>query len=485
MKTFVCAILASIVCTASAFGQTTIDFDTVAGGGPLDNGQAINDTVILPDVVFSFVASDDHLEAAIFDSTPDGPNQDSLDWDLLVDTGNVLILQNEDYPEQSIGEIYDTPNDSALGGTLTVRFMHEGGVRALNIRVIDIDEDEKMTFIMTDTDGNTLQTETDLGLTGNGGQALFDFPGVELGDDFDPNHVVAIDIVLDGSGAVDDLTFSTGTGMCEDDIDCDDDIFCNGQEMCIEGECFPGKNPCPGQTCDEDEQVCNEGECNADAQCDDGTLCTADTCDDGVCNSTVIPGCDDCSNPGLFLTSESLPIMSAEPLVVDIMMSCSEEPIVGAQFFLLYDVQALTLIDLQVGEFPFDIEIFENVDPVNGLIDYAVHVPFAPPHPGDTGPIRLATAVFSATNDCGTTTVHWRRNNPPTRLSTAGGGEIQPELVDLNIRVLCPPEPESPNTDDNISLTEQDLTQPPLKKVRRNRVPSQRDGRSGRRPRTR
>ena len=154
----------------------------------------------------------------------------------------------------------------------------------------------------------------------------------------------------------------------------------------------------------------------------------------------------------------------------------------------MYDVLDLTLIQMQVGDFPFEIEIFENVDPVNGLIDYAVHVPFDPPHRGSTGPIRLATAVFSATNDCGPTTVHWRRNNPPTRLSTAGGGEIEPELQDLNIRVLCPPAPEAPSgstlTNDDFDRPSE-LNEPPLK-VRRTRNPQDdREGRAGRRPRTR
>jgi len=69
--------------------------------------------------------------AAIFDSKPDGPNALSLDPDLLVDQGNILILQETG--EQSVPGIFDQPGDAQFGGTLTFAF-----TRPVELRSIDL-----------------------------------------------------------------------------------------------------------------------------------------------------------------------------------------------------------------------------------------------------------------------------------------------------------------------------------------------------------
>ena len=43
---------------------------------------------------------------------------------------------------------------------------------------------------------------------------------------------------------------------CVDPSDCDDGLFCNGAEDCVNDFCEPGASPCPGQGCDEDNDVC-------------------------------------------------------------------------------------------------------------------------------------------------------------------------------------------------------------------------------------
>ena len=77
---------------------------------------------------------------------------------------------------------------------------------------------------------------------------------------------------------------------CLADGECDDTLFCTGTETCdAYGYCQPGADPCPGQYCDEANDVCVE--CLEDAHCDDGLFCNgAETCVSGTCQ----PGTDPC-----------------------------------------------------------------------------------------------------------------------------------------------------------------------------------------------
>jgi hypothetical protein len=78
---------------------------------------------------------------AIFDSTPGGPNANSLDRDLLVDLGNLLILQELDV--ESVPGFFAKPNDAAAGGTLVFDFALSDvpRVEPLSIDLIDIDSE--------------------------------------------------------------------------------------------------------------------------------------------------------------------------------------------------------------------------------------------------------------------------------------------------------------------------------------------------------
>ena len=78
----------------SVAAPIVLDFETDDGGNALINGQAI-DTFAGPGTLeFGNVvdvtsgSGEGHLGAAIFDSTPDGPNVNSGDPDLLVDLGS-------------------------------------------------------------------------------------------------------------------------------------------------------------------------------------------------------------------------------------------------------------------------------------------------------------------------------------------------------------------------------------------------------------
>ena len=101
--------------------------------------------------------------------------------------------------------------------------------------------------------------------------------------------------------------------QCVDNSDCDDGLWCNGLESCVENQCLAGDAPvvndnvsCTIDSCDEvndvvthtpDDTICLDGAyCNGqeycdsvnDCQagtaptCDDGILCTLDSCDEGI-----------------------------------------------------------------------------------------------------------------------------------------------------------------------------------------------------------
>ncbi len=73
------------------------------------------------------------------------------------------------------------------------------------------------------------------------------------------------------------LVVTAALSECATDAECDDGVFCNGAETCAAGDCRAGNDPCPGQACDEEPQICVD--CLVDADCDDGVGCTVDACD--------------------------------------------------------------------------------------------------------------------------------------------------------------------------------------------------------------
>lgn len=92
-----------------------------------------------------------------------------------------------------------------------------------------------------------------------------------------------------------------------DDANCDDGEFCNGPETCdpLDG-CRPGPNPCPGQLCDEDDDVCVD--CFVDADCDDPEMCTV--CQDNVC--VPLPPMTSCSDIEIVFIMDTSPSMEDE-----------------------------------------------------------------------------------------------------------------------------------------------------------------------------
>jgi hypothetical protein len=67
----------------------------------------------------------------------------------------------------------------------------------------------------------------------------------------------------------------TPTPSCTTDDDCaDDGLYCNGEEVCVNGQCGHGGDPCTGAaTCDEDENTCVVEGCQSDDDCGIGEFC--------------------------------------------------------------------------------------------------------------------------------------------------------------------------------------------------------------------
>jgi len=166
-----------------------------------------------------------NLGAALFDTSPFGPNDPSQDRDLLVGLGNALVLQNSQVPAQTAPGIFDRPNDDQDGGTLAFEF--SGQVELRSVDLIDIDAGPGGFAVVKafDQAGGVRIFDVPPGWTGDiqvdgpPGFATLDLgtlaaqPGfgsiasATQSPGFDASHVVRLEILLDSSGAVDNLRF--------------------------------------------------------------------------------------------------------------------------------------------------------------------------------------------------------------------------------------------------------------------------------------
>ena len=155
----------------------TLDFNALPAGTVVDNEyEALGVTVS---------ATGGSCKAMIFDSS----NPTGGDHDLATDNlGGVLIISED-------GDRHD-PDDNASGGTLSFDF--DDAVQMKEITFLDIEETACMNFY--DTDGNLIESQF-VGATDNNGQVTVQLsvPGT-----------ARFEVVLQGSGAIDNLTFEDG-----------------------------------------------------------------------------------------------------------------------------------------------------------------------------------------------------------------------------------------------------------------------------------
>jgi hypothetical protein len=202
----------------------TIDFSTEDDFvTPLADGQHINTEF---GNLVSLSSTGLNAGMGIFDSSNPGPNNPSQDLDLLTNTGNILILQTENFPVDG-SDFFPVPNDDDDGGSVTFAFV--SAVAPMSIDLIDIDSsDAAGSVVLTDGSGNTRTYDIPADWTGDltlaqPGIGTLDLTSVAAqpgfgsiataSEDagFDGNNVVSITVNLGGSGGIDNLSWCEPT----------------------------------------------------------------------------------------------------------------------------------------------------------------------------------------------------------------------------------------------------------------------------------
>lgn len=203
----------------------TLDFTTDDSGAGMVHGTKV-DTEFdgganYPVTITGSANPSGNNTAAILNSSTGPAAQDP---DLLVGSGNILILQSDTNQTQCGAGIYCSHNDDADGGTLTFDF--NVPTTPGTIDLIDIDgTDAPSSVVLTDSSGRTRTYAVpgnwtgDITVDGPPGMGtlslttLANQPGfasiatATQNAGFDPDAVVRIVVTLGGSGAVDNLTW--------------------------------------------------------------------------------------------------------------------------------------------------------------------------------------------------------------------------------------------------------------------------------------
>ena len=203
------------------WGMSSTEDDLVT---PLVNGQDIASPAEFGELVSISAQGLDNFGAAVFDSDPLGPNAFGPDPDLLVDFGNVLILQENQV--QSVPGIFDVPDDAQLGGTLVFDFT--ASVELRRVDLIDVCPGpplQDVTLTLRDQEGDTRTYfvpggwTSDVFFDGPPGFGTLDLttlapqPGfltaATAAEDaaFDPTGVVRLEVFFLSSAALDNLEF--------------------------------------------------------------------------------------------------------------------------------------------------------------------------------------------------------------------------------------------------------------------------------------
>lgn len=259
---------------------------------------------------------------------------------------------------------------------------------------------------------------------------------------------------------------------------CNDRNGCTSGDTCTNGTCVGEPNFETGvQCCNpatgaimliDDGDGCTDDSCDAATgtvthspggegnACNDGVLCTADDkCGaDGVCrgqNLNTLPcdSHDDCLGAGCdfqtgFCTCSDTPTLSllvqpsalpgngchtvGSDIIVNAELGFSTKLVAGGNLLIGYDPAVLKFLGIVPGRLvdgasPFGMELFKQIDEVNGRISYAVAVSLT--DPGTNGPALMAQLRFKALTACQTDELCFLNGNPfTTRLSDTRGKPV-------------------------------------------------------------
>jgi Ca2+-binding RTX toxin-like protein len=175
----------------------------------LETGEIVDDQFVSEGVIISSANSDNPV--MIFDTANPTGGDDDLASDTL---GNVLILSED-------GDS-DDPDDNANGGTFEFEFTEVSTVNSLTFHDMD---NGAGTVTLFDADGNVIDTiATPTTADGETAELIIDTAGVS-----------SMTVSLPGSGAIDNLSFTTETTVVDDAEDSDDVILGGEGDDYIEG----------------------------------------------------------------------------------------------------------------------------------------------------------------------------------------------------------------------------------------------------------
>jgi hypothetical protein len=202
-----------------------LDFESDDEGAPMAHGARVDAEfdggATFPVTITGSANPSGNNTAAILNSSTGPASQDP---DLLVGSGNILILQTDVNQSECGAGVYCSHNDDEDGGSLSFAFSASAAPTSLVL--IDIDaSDPSSTVVLTDASGNTRVYTVPGNWTGDlvsdatSGRGTLDLttladqPGFastataseDMG--FDAAAVVRIDVNLGGSGALDDLNW--------------------------------------------------------------------------------------------------------------------------------------------------------------------------------------------------------------------------------------------------------------------------------------
>ena len=214
-----CSATHCVRCVTLDFG-TEDDFLT-----PIGDGQTLT-TPPEFGVMVSVAGTGSNLGLTAFDSTPGGPNSGTIDPDMLIGKGNILMLQDNAQPTQTVSGFFDTPIDDPNGGNIVFNFTLPSSPRGVALIDIDPEPNQGCSVILTDGNGKTRTYAVQPGWTGSfhsvpgwkrldlttlsnqvGNAPGFRQATVSQMTDYDQDNVVRMVVHLTGYGAIDDLEF--------------------------------------------------------------------------------------------------------------------------------------------------------------------------------------------------------------------------------------------------------------------------------------
>jgi hypothetical protein len=230
--------------------------------------------------------------------------------------GNVTFTASDGDYSETLADHFDTPRISALfddlnptlGGTLSWKQMADRAVVTWqDIREYGASSSLNTFQIEMRFDGTIVLSY--LAITANDGLAGLSegngLPGDYFASDLSalgPCGPTCSDGILNQGEDLIDCGGPCPACECLIDDDCDDGEFCTGVESCDGyGFCQAGGDPCPGQNCDEVQDICVPYGCDLDGTCEMGEDCNncpsdcftgvGASCGNGICE--ILDG-EDC-----------------------------------------------------------------------------------------------------------------------------------------------------------------------------------------------